>query len=193
MAYIRIDPQAIGAALEEAAARFTIPFGPEEIGRVVEAGDGIAHVDGMPGVMAEEMVLFPRDVYGLAMNLERDRVGVVVLGDYSQIKQGDPVKRTGRVLEVPVGEALLGRTVTPLGLPIDGGGPINAAAYRQVEMDAPGIVDREPVNEPLQTGVKSVDAMTAIGRGQREFVVLWDLFRVLSTALLRCDIPPRPL
>jgi len=171
MAPIRIDSQAIAAELEDAVTRFSIPLGPEEIGHVLEAGDGIALVDGLPGVMAEEMVQFPGDVYGVALNLERDHAGIVVLGDYAQIKQGDVVKRTGKVLQVPVGEGLLGRVVTPLGQPIDGRGPIACTEHRHVEADAPGIVDRVPVNEPLQTGMKSIDSMTAIGRGQRELII----------------------
>jgi F-type H+/Na+-transporting ATPase subunit alpha len=171
MPEIRIDTGEIAATLERAARDFAIPLGPEEIGRVIEAGDGIARVDGLPGVMAEEMVLFPNDVYGMAMNLDRDHVGVVILGDYAQIEQGDVVKRTGKVLQVPVGEALLGRVVNPLGQPIDGQGAVTGSVFRQVEVDAPGIVEREPVNVPLQTGVKSVDSMTAIGRGQRELII----------------------
>ena len=168
---LRIDTRALAAALEKAAAEFAITVGPQEIGHVLEAGDGIARVDGLPGVMAEEMLLFPHDVYGMAMNLERDHVGVAILGDYALIEQGAVVQRTGRVLQVPVGEGLLGRIVNPLGQPLDGRGPVVAGEYRAVEADAPGIVEREPVSQPLQTGIKSVDAMTAIGRGQRELII----------------------
>ncbi|MFC1451980.1 F0F1 ATP synthase subunit alpha [Verrucomicrobiota bacterium] len=171
MPSVQIDSSSITAVLEEKARHFAVRLGTEEIGHVLEAGDGIARVDGLPGVMAEEMVLFPNEVYGMAMNLERDDVGVIVLGDYSRVEQGDVVRRTGKVLEVPVGEALLGRVVTPLGRPIDGRGPVAASEYRRVEVDAPGIVDREPVSRPLQTGLKSIDSMTAIGRGQRELIV----------------------
>ena len=171
MSPIEIDAGTISAALEACAREFTIDLGTEEVGRVTEAGSGIAYVDGMPGVMAEEMLVFPDGIYGMAMNLHRDSVGAVVLGDYTGIEQGDTVARTGRVLEVPVGEALLGRIVNSLGQPIDGAGPINAQASRHVELDAPGIVDREPVSVPLQTGLKSLDAMTAIGRGQRELII----------------------
>ncbi|MBN1557993.1 MAG: F0F1 ATP synthase subunit alpha [Lentisphaerae bacterium] len=171
MSAIRLDSAAVAAALDEAARQYSFNLGPEETGRVLESGDGIARVDGLPGVMAEEMLVFPDNVHGMALNLERDEVGVIVLDDYSGIEQGDIVKRTTRVLEVPVGEALLGRVVTPLGKPVDGKGRIRAAAVRHVEMDGPGIVEREPVNVPLQTGMKSIDAMTAIGRGQRELII----------------------
>jgi len=171
MPNLDIDPQFIASVLEENARKFSIQLGPEEVGTVLETGDGIARVDGLPGVMAEEMVVFPNNVYGVAMNLERDSVGVIILGDYSQIEQGDIVKRTGRVLEIPVGEGLLGRVVTPLGSPVDGRGPVATSETRLAESDAPGIVDRESVSQPLQTGLKGVDAMTAIGRGQRELVV----------------------
>jgi len=168
---LRIDAGEIAAVLEENARRFSIELGPEEIGRVLETGDGIAQVDGLPGAMAEEMVVFPNDVYGMAMNLEHDHVGVIILGDYSHIEQGDTVRRTCKVLQVPVGDSLLGRVVNPLGRPIDGRGPITADESRHVEIDAPGIIDREPVSEPLQTGLKTVDSMTAIGRGQRELII----------------------
>ena len=168
---IHIDSDAIRTVLEENARRYSVELGVEEIGHVLEAGDGIARVDGLPGVMAEEMLVFPNEVYGMAMNLQRDEVGVIILGDYATIEQGDIVKRTGKVLQVPVGDALLGRVVNPLGQPIDGRGPVNCDASRHIEADAPGIVDREPVCVPLQTGQKSIDSMTAIGRGQRELIV----------------------
>jgi len=171
MSKLRIDAGVIAATLEKNARDFALELGPEEIGRVLEAGDGIARVDGLPGTVAEEMLLFPNDVYGVAMNLQRDEIGVIILGDYSAIEQGDIVKRTCRVLQVPVGEAMLGRVVNPLGNPIDGRGPIVSSDFRHVETDAPGIVDREPVSTPLQTGLKSIDAMTAIGRGQRELII----------------------
>ncbi len=168
---IKIDTAAIAAVLEDNAKNFSIKLGAEEIGRVIEAGDGIVRVEGLPGVMAEEMLLFQNDVYGMAMNLERNEIGAVVLGDYTQIEQGDVVRRTCKVLQVPVGEALLGRVVNPLGMPLDGKGPINTPHQRQVEVNAPGIIDRQPVSVPLQTGLKSIDAMTAIGRGQRELII----------------------
>jgi len=171
MPAIRIDTARIAAILEHSAIAFAPDIATEEIGHVIDIGDGIAHVDGLPNVMAEEMVRFPNDVFGLVMNLERHHVGVIILGDSSRIEEGDVVKRTGNVLQAPVGDALLGRVITPLGQPIDGGGPIQTAETRLVETDAPGIADRESVSKPLQTGLKAVDAMTAIGRGQRELIV----------------------
>lgn len=169
MAYL--DPQQIRAVLEAKARAFAVPLGVEEVGRVIEVGDGIARVQGLPGVMAEEMVLFQQDLYGMVLNLEPDAVGVIILGDCTQVQEGMTVRRTGVVLQVPVGEALLGRVVNPLGQPIDGQGLIAAAETRHVETDASGIVDRQPIDTPLQTGLKSIDSMTAIGRGQRELIV----------------------
>ena len=171
MSDVKIDTDAIAAVLEDHAKNFSIKLGTEEIGRVIEAGDGVARVEGLPGVMSEEMLLFGEDIYGMAMNLDRNEIGAIILGDYSKVEQGDVVKRTCKVLQVPVGEELLGRVITPLGQPIDGKGPLNAKHERHVEMDAPGIIDREPVNTPIQTGLKSIDAMTAIGRGQRELII----------------------
>ena len=171
MPEITISSNDIATILEKNSESFSISLGLEEIGHVIDTGDGIASVDGLPCVMAEEMVQFPNDVYGMVMNLERDHVGVIVLGDYSKIEQGDMVKRTGKVLQVPVGDAFLGRVVTPLGHPIDGKGPIATEETMLVETDSPGIMERESVSTPLQTGLKGVDAMTAIGRGQRELIV----------------------
>lgn len=171
MANVTLDPSVVASILEQNARKYTVRLGSEEIGHVLEVGDGIARVDGLPGVMCEEMVLFPHDVCGMAMNLGKDDVGVVILGDYTRIEQGDMVKRTCELFRVPVGEALLGRVVNVLGNPIDGKGPVATSKTRDTECPAPGIVDRIPVHEPLQTGLKSVDAMTAVGRGQRELIV----------------------
>ena len=171
MSPIHIDASEIAAVLEKNASEYRVEMGPEEVGHVLDAGDGIARVDGLPGVMAEEMLVFPNGVRGMAMNLQRDHVGAIILGDYSQIEQGDVVQRTCRVLDVPVGPELLGRVVSPLGYPIDGRGPITTAQRALVESDAPGIVERQPVGTPLQTGLKSIDAMTPIGRGQRELII----------------------
>jgi F-type H+-transporting ATPase subunit alpha len=171
MPEITIAAGDISAILEKNAQALSMPLELEEIGHVIDTGDGIARVDGLPRVMAEEMVEFPNSVYGMVMNLDRDHIGVIVLGDYSRIEQGDLVKRTGKVLQVPVGEALLGRVVTPLGHPIDGKGPVATDETMLVETESPGIVERESVSTPLQTGLKGVDAMTAIGRGQRELIV----------------------
>jgi len=142
-----------------------------EVGTVVSVGDGIARVYGLDRVMAGELVQFPHDIAGLALNLEEDNVGVVLLGEASAIKEGDEVKRTGKIMSVPVGTALVGRVVNPLGVPIDGKGPINTTEFYPIERLAPGVVDRKPVKEPLQTGLKAVDAMIPIGRGQRELII----------------------
>lgn len=171
MSEIHIDPKTVTAVLERNAERFAVSLGPQEIGHVIEAGDGIALVDGLPGVMAEEMVTFPGDIRGMVMNLEKQHAGVIIFGETSSIQQGDTVKRTGRVLDIPVCEALAGRVITPLGKPIDGRGPISTEERRHVECDGPGITERDPVEIPLQTGLKSIDAMIPIGRGQRELII----------------------
>jgi F-type H+-transporting ATPase subunit alpha len=142
-----------------------------EVGTVIKVGDGIAEIHGLEKVMAGELLEFPHDVRGLALNLEEDKVGVVLFGDFQTIKEGDLVKRTGRIMEVPVGDALIGRVVDALGLPVDDRGPIMADTYYPVERIAPGIVDRQPVKEPLQTGLKAIDSMVPIGRGQRELII----------------------
>ena len=142
-----------------------------EIGTVVSVGDGIARVYGLERVMAGELLAFPHDVMGLALNLEESQVGVVLLGEYTEIREGDQVKRTGRIMEVPVGEALIGRVVNTLAQPIDGRGPIVSDKSFPVERIAPGVVDRQPVKEPLQTGIKAIDSMIPIGRGQRELII----------------------
>ncbi len=142
-----------------------------EVGTIVSVGDGIARVYGLDHVMAGEIVAFPRDIRGLALNLEEDSVGVVVMGDTSFLKEGDTVKRTGQIMSVPVGEALVGRVVNSLGGPLDGKGPIEAAQRSPIERLAPGIVDRKSVHQPLQTGLKAIDAMIPIGRGQRELII----------------------
>jgi F-type H+-transporting ATPase subunit alpha len=143
----------------------------QEVGRVIEAGDGIARVYGLEKAMAGELLQFPDDVVGMVLNLEEDNVGAVLLGDFTSIKEGDSVKRTGRIAQVPVGEALIGRVVNALGQPIDGKGPINTKEFRPIERYAPGVVDRRSVKEPLQTGLKAIDAMIPIGRGQRELII----------------------
>ncbi|MBI3455360.1 MAG: F0F1 ATP synthase subunit alpha, partial [Candidatus Rokubacteria bacterium] len=142
-----------------------------ETGRVIEVGDGIARVYGLEQAMAGELLQFPGDVMGLVLNLEEDNVGAVLLGEDRAIREGDIVKRTGRIAQVPVGEALIGRVVNALGQPIDGKGPIPAKEFRPIERYAPGVVDRRPVKEPLQTGLKAIDAMIPIGRGQRELII----------------------
>src|SRR6187455_861122 len=142
-----------------------------EVGTVIKVGDGIAEIHGLEKVMAGELLEFPHDVRGLALNLEEDKVGAVLFGEFQKIKEGDLVKRTGRIMQVPVGDALVGRVVDVLGNPIDDGGPIVTDEYYPVERIAPGVVDRQPVKEPLQTGLKAIDAMVPIGRGQRELII----------------------
>ena len=142
-----------------------------EVGTVIKLGDGIAEIHGLEKVMAGELLEFPHDVRGLALNLEEDKVGAVLFGEFQKIREGDLVKRTGRIMEVPVGEALVGRVVDVLGNPIDDRGPIVTEHYYPVERIAPGVIDRQPVKEPLQTGLKAIDAMVPIGRGQRELII----------------------
>src|SRR5689334_9216658 len=143
----------------------------EETGSIISIGDGIARIYGLERVMAGEMIEFPHNVTGIALNLEEDQVGTVLLGEYQEIKEGDEVRRTGKIMAVPVGEALIGRVVNALGEPIDGKGPIATQQTRPVEVIAPGVVDRMPVKEPLQTGIKAIDSMIPIGRGQRELII----------------------
>ncbi|MGH7352957.1 MAG: F0F1 ATP synthase subunit alpha [Candidatus Rokuibacteriota bacterium] len=143
----------------------------EEVGRVVEVGDGIARIYGLEKAMSGELLTFPGDVVGMVLNLEQDQVGAVLLGEDRAIKEGDTVKRTNRIAQVPVGEALVGRVVDALGLPVDGKGPINSQEFRPIERYAPGVVDRRSVKEPLQTGLKAIDSMIPIGRGQRELII----------------------
>jgi F-type H+-transporting ATPase subunit alpha len=142
-----------------------------EVGTVIKVGDGIAKIYGLDKVMSSELLEFPNGIFGMALNLEEDSVGAVLFGEDILIKEGDLVKRTGRIMEVPVGEALIGRVVNAIGQPIDGKGSINTSEKRIIDVVAPGIVDRQPVNEPLQTGIKAIDAMTPIGRGQRELII----------------------
>lgn len=142
-----------------------------EVGTVVEVGDGIARVYGLEKVMAGELVEFDTGVLGLALNVEESNVGVVILGQFSDIREGGQVKRTGQIMQVPVGEALIGRVVNPLGQPVDGKGPIATTEFRPVESQAPGVMARKSVHEPMQTGIKAIDAMVPIGRGQRELII----------------------
>src|ERR671916_2344829 len=141
------------------------------VGTVIEVGDGIAQIYGLEGALASEMLEFPNGVTGLALNLDEDTVGAVILGDYKTIEQGDTVKTTGKVLEVPVGAELIGRVIDPLGNPLDGKGPINATRTRPVEVIAPGVITRKSVDTPVQTGIKAIDALIPIGRGQRELII----------------------
>src|SRR6478672_6753023 len=142
-----------------------------EVGTVLSVADGIARLHGLDNCMSLELLEFPHDVTGLALNLESDNVGAVLFGEWDKIEEGDQVKRSGRLLEIPVGEALLGRIVDPLGRPLDGKGDINTSETRPAEFKAPGVVQRQPVTEPMQTGLKAIDAMIPIGRGQRELII----------------------
>src|SRR3984957_18552581 len=172
MAELTIRPEEIRDAL----ARFVQEYEPdgasrEEIGTVIECGDGIARVEGLPSVMASELVEFENGVRGLALNLDAREIGVVILGEFNEIEEGQQVKRTGEILSVPVGDAFLGRVVGPLGEPLDGKGPVETTELRMLETQAPSVVNRQPVKEPMQTGIKAIDAMTAIGRGQRQLII----------------------
>ncbi len=161
----------IASVIQKEIEQFSSQIDVREVGRVLEVGDGIARVYGLSGVMAGEMVEFPNGTIGLAFNLEENSVGVIILGDYLEIREGDEVRSTGRLLRVPVGDALLGRVVDPLGNPLDGKGPVVTNDSRPVEFIAPGVAERQPVHEPLQTGIKPIDSMTPIGRGQRELII----------------------
>ena len=161
----------IARILREEIKNYDSAVNVAEVGSVISVGDGIARVHGLEKAMAGELLEFPHGVAGLALNLDEDQVGAVLLGDYEEIKEGDLVKRTGRIMSVPVGEAMVGRVVNALGEPIDGKGPIETDEYNPVERLAPGVVERQPVKEPLQTGLKAIDSMIPIGRGQRELII----------------------
>jgi F-type H+-transporting ATPase subunit alpha len=161
----------ITSVIQREIEQFQAQVTRTEVGRVLEVGDGIARIHGLSGVMTGEMVAFSNGVKGMALNLEESSVGVIILGDYTTIHEGETVTATGQLLRVPVGEAMVGRVVNPLGEPIDNKGPIVTSSSRLVESPAPGIADRQPVDEPMQTGIKAIDAMTPIGRGQRELII----------------------
>ena len=168
---MKFNADEIASVIQQEIEQFESQIDVQEMGTVLEVGDGIARVYGLSGVMAGEMVEFPSGVQGLAFNLEENSVGVIILGNYLSINEGDEVRATGQLLSVPVGEAVLGRVLDPLGNPLDGKGPVNSTETRPVEFLAPGVSERQPVCEPLQTGLKAVDAMTPIGRGQRELII----------------------
>src|SRR6476646_8202017 len=168
---MKFNSDEIASVIQQEVEQFSAQIDVREVGRVLEVGDGIARVYGLSGVMAQEMVEFPNGTIGLAFNLEENSVGIIILGDYLGIAEGDEVRSTGRLLSVPVGDELLGRVVDPLGNPLDGKGPIVTNKRRPVEIIAPGVAERAPVSEPLQTGIKAIDAMTPIGRGQRELII----------------------
>jgi len=168
---VKLRPEEITSILKQRIEEYDVETDLAEVGTVLAIGDGIARVYGLESCMAMEMVELEHDVTGIALNLEEDNVGVALFGDWQKVGEGGTVKRTGRVMSVPVGEELVGRIVNPLGEPLDGGGPINASETRELEFKAPGVVSREPVTEPLQTGIKAIDSMIPIGRGQRELVI----------------------
>jgi F-type H+-transporting ATPase subunit alpha len=171
MTELTIRPEEIREAISRHVAEYRPETAREEIGTVVEAGDGIARVEGLPSAMANELLEFVGGVQGIALNLDVREIGAVILGDYQPIEEGQQVKRTGEVLSVPIGDGFLGRVVDALGSPIDGRGPIVAEGRRALELQAPTVVERQPVKEPLQTGIKAVDALTPIGRGQRQLII----------------------
>jgi len=168
---MQIKAEEISAIIRDQVKSFEKQVDVAQVGSVLQVGDNIAKIYGLEGAMAGEMLEFPGGVYGIALNLEEDNVGAVLMGGCTGIKEGDPVKRTGRIAEVPVGSALVGRVVDAIGTPLDGKGPIKATESRLIEVRAPGVLERQSVREPLQTGIKSIDAMIPIGRGQRELII----------------------
>ncbi len=168
---VEVRPDEVTAILRKQLTGFSSEVDVYDVGTVLQVGDGVARVYGLSNALSSELLEFPNGVYGMALNLEEDNVGVVLFGDDKLIKEGDTVKRTGKVASVPVGEALLGRVVNPLGIPLDGRGPINATQTLPIERKATGVITRYPVSQPLQTGIKAIDAMIPIGRGQRELII----------------------
>ncbi|HDK35377.1 MAG TPA: F0F1 ATP synthase subunit alpha, partial [Bacteroidetes bacterium] len=168
---MKIKPDEITSLIRQRIESFKYTVDVEEVGEVIYVGDGIARIYGLENVMASELIEFPGGVYGMALNLEEDNVGCILFGSDTHIREGDSVRRTGRIIEVPVGDELLGRVVNPLGQPVDEKGPINAKQFNPIERKAPGVIYRQPVKEPLQTGLKAIDSMIPIGRGQRELII----------------------
>lgn len=168
---MNLRPEEISSIIKEQIKRYEKKIQVTDVGTVIQVGDGIARIHGLEKCMAGELLEFSQGVYGMALNLEEDNVGCVLLGSDENIKEGDMVKHTGRIVEVPVGDALIGRVVNALGQPIDGKGPIKTEKFRPIEASAPGVIDRKSVHQPLQTGIKAIDAMTPIGRGQRELII----------------------
>ncbi|MFA6807442.1 MAG: F0F1 ATP synthase subunit alpha [Eubacteriales bacterium] len=168
---MNLRPEEISSIIKKQIERYESTIEAVDVGTVIQVGDGIARIYGLEKCLAGELLEFPGETYGMAMNLEEDNIGCIIMGPFAHIKEGDQVKRTGRIMEVPVGDAMVGRVVNVLGQPIDGKGDIKADEYRPVEAVAPGVVDRKSVHEPMQTGLKSIDAMTPIGRGQRELII----------------------
>lgn len=168
---MNLRPEEISSVIKEQIKKYKTDLEVADVGTVIQVADGIARIHGLENAMAGELLEFPGDVYGMVLNLEQDNVGAVLMGSDENIGEGDIVKATGRVVEVPVGDALLGRVVNALGQPVDGKGPINTSTYRKVERVAPGVIERKSVDTPLQTGIKAIDSMVPIGRGQRELII----------------------
>ncbi|MBF1339823.1 MAG: F0F1 ATP synthase subunit alpha, partial [Megasphaera micronuciformis] len=168
---MNMKPEEITAIIRKQIEDYNVETNVDDVGTVLEVGDGIAHIYGLDKAMSGELLELPHNVYGLALNLEEDNVGAVLLGEDDLIKEGDTVRRTGRVMSVPVGDGMIGRVVNPLGAPIDGKGDIQTKETRRIEVQASGIADRQPVKVPLQTGIKAIDSMVPIGRGQRELII----------------------
>ncbi len=168
---MNLRPEEISSVIKEQIKRYENKLQARDVGTIIQVGDGIARIHGLEKCMSGELLEFPGEVYGMALNLEEDNVGCVLLGSDEHIKEGDVVKQTGRIVEVPVGESLIGRVVNSLGQPIDGKGPIKTDKYRPIESNAPSVIDRKSVYQPLQTGIKAIDAMIPIGRGQRELII----------------------
>lgn len=166
-----LRPEEISSVIKEQIKKYDQKLDMVDVGTVIQVGDGIARIHGLEGCMAGELIEFPGEIYGMALNLEEDNVGCVLLGPDRDIREGDMVKRTGRIVEVPVGDVMIGRVVNALGQPIDGKGPINATKFEPIEKIAPGVIQRESVSQPLQTGIKAIDSMFPIGRGQRELII----------------------
>ena len=171
MTEFNLDPDEIAAVLRKHIEGFKPSVEQEEVGRVLEVADGVARVQGLPNAAVNELLEFEGGILGLALNLDEDSIGAVVLGQSDQVEEGHSAKNTGRILSVPIGDGLIGRVVNALGQAIDGKGPIASTQVRRLEVQAPGIVARKPVHEPLQTGIKAIDSMTPIGRGQRELII----------------------
>ncbi|MDR1292858.1 MAG: F0F1 ATP synthase subunit alpha, partial [Clostridiales Family XIII bacterium] len=168
---MQLRPEEISAVIREQIKNYKSELDVSDFGTVIQVGDGIARVFGLTGCMAGELLEFPGETYGMALNLEEENVGVVIMGADDHIKEGDIVRPTGRVVEVPVGDGLVGRVVNSLGIPIDGKGPIHSVETREVEFPAPGVLARKSVFQPLQTGLKAIDSMIPIGKGQRELII----------------------
>lgn len=168
---MKMNPEEITAIIKDQIKNYNVDLNVDDVGTVIEIGDGIAHIHGLDKAMSGELLDFGNDIYGMVLNLEQDNVGAVLLGGDTKIKEGDIVKRTGKIMQVPVGERMIGRVVDALGRPIDGKGPIHTTQSRPIEYPAPGIADRKSVKEPLQTGIKAIDALVPIGRGQRELII----------------------